>query len=594
MSEYRAPVKDMRFVITELAGLSQIAALPGYEEATPDLVEAVLEEASQLASEVIAPTNMLGDQQGSTVKDGQVYVPSEFKDVYTQFVESGWGGLAMSPEYGGQGLPESLGVAVTEMLQSANLSWSLCAMLTQGAIHAVEAHAPDELKAIYLKKMISGEWTGTMNITESQAGSDLSLVRTLARPEGDAWKVTGQKIFITWGDHDMTDNIVHLVLARTPEAPPGVRGLSLFLVPKRDVGADGVVGEQNGVSTVSIEHKLGIHASPTCVLSFENSAGYLIGELGKGLLCMFTMMNSARLGVGLQGIALSERAYQQAYAYALERKQGNAPGSELTATIIDHADVRRMLLSMKAETEAMRSLAYVAMESLDHAAHNDDDEIRAASQARVDLLTPIVKGWCTENSQVITSLGIKVHGGMGYIEETGAAQHLRDSRILTIYEGTTGIQAGDLVGRKTLRDGGAAVTVLLDEMDQVVADAVAEGPELGDIATELASAVAAARKAVAWLLEHHDDEANIPGAVSYHYLMLMGVTCGGWLMARSAIIAKRKLDEGGADNEFYTAKLLTAKFYAEQTLPRALSHTRSIKFGSHTMMAFTQELFESR
>jgi len=592
MSEYRAPVKDMRFVITELAGLDRIAELSGFEEATPDLVEAVLEEASQLAGEVIAPTNILGDQQGSTVKDGQVYVPAEFSEAYKQFVESGWGGLAMNPEYGGQGLPETLGVAVTEMLQSANLSWSLCAMLTQGAIHAVEAHASDELKAVYLEKMISGEWTGTMNLTESQAGSDLSLVRALARPDGDAWKVTGQKIFITWGDHDMTDNIVHLVLARTPDAPPGIKGLSLFLVPKRHVEADGSLGEQNGVSTVSVEHKLGIHGSPTCVLSFEESTGYLIGEQGKGLLCMFTMMNSARLGVGLQAIALSERAYQQAYEYALERKQGNVPGSQETATIIDHADVRRMLLTMKAETEAMRALSYVAMAALDHAVHNDNEEIRAASQARVDLLTPIVKGWCTENSQVITSLGVQVHGGMGYVEETGAAQHLRDSRILTIYEGTTGIQAGDLVGRKTLRDGGAAVTALLNEIDQVVADAEAAGSELGEIATELAAAVAASRGAVAWLLEHYADEANIPGAVSYHYLMLLGVTCGGWLMARSALIASQK--QGSADSDFYTAKLLTARFYAEQALPRALSHARSIEFGSSTMMAFTQELFESR
>ncbi|MBT8423167.1 MAG: acyl-CoA dehydrogenase [Gammaproteobacteria bacterium] len=592
MSDYRAPVKDMRFVINELAGLEQIAALPGFEEATPDLVEAVLEEAGALAAEVIAPTNVLGDEQGAKVTDGQVTVPAEFKEAYSQFIASGWSGISMDPEFGGQGLPEVVGVAVSEMVQSANLAWSLCAMLTQGAIHALEAHGSDELKAAYLEKMITGEWTGTMNLTEPQAGSDLSLVRSLAKPDGDAWKVSGQKIYITWGDHDMTDNIVHLVLARTPDAPAGVKGLSLFLVPKYTLNADSSPGEINGVHTVSIEHKLGIHASPTCVLDFQNSTGYLLGEVGHGLRCMFTMMNSARLGVGLQGIAVAERAYQQALTYAVDRKQGTAPGFEGTATIIEHADVRRMLLTMKSETEAMRALAYVAMSALDHSHRNPDDDTRAAAHARVDLLTPIVKGWSTENAQVLTSLGIQVHGGMGYVEETGAAQHLRDSRILTIYEGTTGIQAGDLIGRKTLRDGGAAMSALLQDIGATLERVQAGGSELTAIADELSSALDAARDSLQWILDNHASDAHIPGAVSYHYLMLMGVLCGGWQMANAALIAQQKLADGTADENFYAAKLASAKFYAEQALPRALSHARSITHGCETMMAFTQDMFE--
>ena len=593
MPDYRAPVKDMRFVINELAGLQQIAALPGFEEATPDLVEAVLEEAGALATEVVGPTNVLGDEQGASVVDGQVVVPAEFKSVYKQFVESGWSGISMDPEYGGQGLPELVGVAVSEMLQSANLAWSLCAMLTQGAIHALEAHGSAELKARYLEKLITGEWTGTMNLTEPQAGSDLSLVRSFAKPDGDAWKVSGQKIFITWGDHDMTDNIVHLVLARTPDAPAGVKGLSLFLVPKYRVSADGVPGDANGVHTVSVEHKLGIHASPTCVLDFQESTGYLLGEVGHGLRCMFTMMNSARLGVGLQGIAVAERAYQQALPYALDRKQGNAEGFDGTAPIIAHADVRRMLLTMRSETEAMRALAYVAMAALDHSHHNADAAAKAAARARVDLLTPIVKGWSTENAQVLTSLGVQVHGGMGYVEETGAAQHLRDSRILTIYEGTTGIQAGDLIGRKTLRDGGAAMGNLLDEIAATLENVRAAGEELAVIASELDAALTSAQESVAWILKNHANDANIPGAVSYHYLMLMGVVCGGWQMANAALIAKQKLANGTADEDFYTAKLSSARFYAEQALPRAWSHARSITHGCETMMAYTQEMFAS-
>ena len=584
MSDYRAPVKDMRFVINELAELEKIAGLPGYEEATPDMVEAVLEGAAQLASEVIAPTNIIGDEQGTRVENGQVIVPPEFHTAYKQYVEDGWSGIGFNPEFGGQGFPALVAVAVEEMLQSANLAWSLCPMLTHGAIHALESHGSDALKAIYLEKMIAGEWTGTMNLTEPQAGSDLSVVRSNAVPDGDAWKVSGQKIFITWGDHDITENVIHLVLARTPDAPAGVKGLSLFIVPKFLVNEDSSLGDRNTVTTVSVEHKLGIHGSPTCVLDFESSTGYLIGAEGDGLACMFTMMNSARLGVGLEGVSVAERSYQHALAYALERVQGRAPGHDGSAAIVEHPDVRRMLLTMKSEIEAMRAVAYVANGHYDQAERNEDAEQQAFHKARVDLLTPIVKGWITERAQELTSLGVQVHGGMGYVEETGAAQYMRDARILTIYEGTTGIQAGDLIGRKVLREQGATLQSLLDDVNAVAGEL--DG-ELADISAALSLAAEDAKAALVWLLDNHASDPTIPGGVSYHFLMMMGTLCGGWQMARAAKVAQEKLAAGNADTDFYSAKILSAKFYAEQALPRVAAHASSVKSGSATMMAIT-------
>jgi len=592
MSDYRAPVKDMRFVINELAELSELTAYPAFADATPDLVDAVLQEAAQLATEVVAPTNWPGDQQGARIEQGQVHVPESFTAAYRQYVEGGWPGMVMNPEHGGQGLPNAVGVAVDEMMHSANMAWSLCPMLTQGAIHALESHGSPELQQQFLDKLVAGEWTGTMNLTEPQAGSDLSLVRSMATPVDGIWSVSGQKIYITWGDHDMTENVIHLVLARTPDAPAGVRGLSLFIVPKFKVEADGTVGEANSVEVVSIEHKLGIHSSPTCVLNFSDAQGYLVGEIGDGLACMFTMMNSARLNVGLQGVAISERAYQAALAYALDRAQGTAPGFSGTAKIIEHGDVRRMLLTIKAETEAMRALVYVALATLDHAQHAEGEAQQAAA-ARVDLLTPIVKGWCTERSQVLTSIGVQVHGGMGYVEETGAAQHLRDARILTIYEGTTGIQAGDLVGRKILRDGGAALTALLDEMTAVADDLVGVGAELETIGQALLEAVDVCRSALQILLDRHSADPHFAGAVSYHFLMMLGTVAGGWQMGRAALIAEKRRVSDPADAGFYAAKLITARVYAEQSLPLVGAHGRSIKAGSDALMDYSLDQFEA-
>ncbi|MGI9331438.1 MAG: acyl-CoA dehydrogenase family protein, partial [Gammaproteobacteria bacterium] len=464
MSDYRAPVKDMLFVLRDLAGLQAISQLPDYGEATPDLVEAILEEAAQFAAGVIAPVNTIGDSQGTRVEDGQVRVPAEFKDAYRQFVDNGWGSLAQSADHGGQGMPYVVGLAVEEMWQSASLAWSLCPLLTQGAVRAIEEHGDERLKGLVLEKMIAGEWTGTMNLTEPQSGSDLSTVRATAEPDGDAYRITGQKIYITWGDHDMTENVMHLVLARLPGAPAGTRGISLFVVPKRYIEEDGSCGEANAVWPVSVEHKLGIHGSPTCVMGYDKALGYLLGPENQGLACMFTMMNHARIGVGLEGVAVSERAYQQALAYARDRVQGPVAGREDKAAIVHHPDVRRMLMTMKAHIEAMRALACVTGGHLDHGERNPDEAVRAAHLARAQLLTPVVKGWCTETAQYLTSLAIQVFGGMGYVEETGVAQHFRDARITTIYEGTTGIQANDLMGRKTLRDKGQAFNALLADI----------------------------------------------------------------------------------------------------------------------------------
>ena len=576
---YIAPLKDMKFVINELAGLEAVAKLPGYQDATPDTVDAILEEASKFASEVLDPINHIGDQEGSVWENGAVRTPQGFKEAYQQYVAGGWGALPFDPAVGGQGLPKLVATAVEEMLTSSNMSFSLCPLLTQGAIHALELCGSDPLKHTYLAKMIQGSWTGTMNLTEPQAGSDLALVRTRAVPQGDHYKISGQKIFITYGEHDLSENIVHLVLARTPQAPEGVKGISLFLVPKFIPNKDGTPGKRNSARCASIEHKLGIHASPTAVMVFEDAVGYLVGEENKGLSYMFIMMNAARFSVGLEGVSISERAFQRALAYAKERLQGRdlVEGAK-TVPIIRHPDVRRMLMLMKSQTEAMRALAYVVAAAMDFA-HKTGDK---RHQAFVDLMIPVVKGWCTETGIEVASLGVQVHGGMGFVEETGAAQYLRDARITTIYEGTTGIQAMDLVGRKIGRDGGATAKAWLGELKKL--DAKLGGhPE---IRKALADGVKAVEECVDFIVGTKDPRAQFAGAVPF--LKLMGIVAGGWQMARAALAAD-SLQSG--DQDFLKAKKTTARFYADHVLVQAPALRNTVVNGAAGVMALSEDQF---
>ena len=596
MTTYFAPTRDMRFVIEELAGLDQLTRLPGYEDATPDLVEAVLDEAAKLANEVLAPLNKTGDAQGVRLEAGGVLAADGFKAAYQQFVESGWNGISGAPDHGGQGLPELVLTATMEMWNAANMSFALCPLLNAGATEALKQHGSDALKTQYLPNMVSGAWTGTMNLTEPQAGSDLSAVRTKAVPEADYYRLYGQKIFITWGDHDLTDNVVHLVLARTPDAPEGVKGISLFLVPKFLVNADGSLGQRNDVQCVSIEHKLGIHASPTCVMSFgdqDGAIGYLVGKENKGLAHMFTMMNEARQKVGIQGLGVADRAYQQARDYAKERVQGRPLDQKSgdRVAIIQHPDVRRMLMTMKSQVEAMRAFIYVMAADMDLAHKHPDAAERQRRQARVDLLIPVVKGWCTELGVEIASTGVQVHGGMGYVEETGACQYLRDARVAPIYEGTTGIQAADLVGRKLVMDQGKAMAELIQEMYSVQAELARIGSaELTSIGESLAAGVQALEQATQWVLQTFSRDPNAAVAASRNYLMLTGFVCGGWQMARAALAAKVKLD-AGEDPGFYGAKLATVRFYAEQILPQADALLKIVRSGGSSALALPAEQF---
>jgi 3-(methylsulfanyl)propanoyl-CoA dehydrogenase len=580
---YQAPLKDMRFALNELAGLEAVARLPGYQDATPDTVDAILEEASKFASEVLDPINLSGDQEGSVWKDGSVTTPKGFKRAYQQYVSGGWGALPFGPEHGGQGLPKLVATAVEEMLTSSNMSFSLCPLLTQGAIHAIELVGSEALKKGYLGKMTEGVWTGTMNLTEPQAGSDLALVRTRAvrasDPSlGDHYKISGQKIFITYGEHDLAENIVHLVLARTPDAPEGVKGISLFLVPKFLPKPDGSLGKRNGARCASIEHKLGIHASPTAVMVFEDAVGYLVGEENKGLSYMFIMMNAARFSVGLEGVSISERAFQRALAYAKERLQGKdlVEGAK-TVPIIRHPDVRRMLMLMKSQTEAMRALAYVVAAAMDFAHKTGDKK----HQAFVDLMIPVVKGWSTETGIEVASLGVQVHGGMGFVEETGAAQYLRDARITTIYEGTTGIQAMDLVGRKIAREGGATAKAWIAELKKL--DGQLSGhPE---IRKALADGVKAVDECVDFIVASKDPRVQFAGAVPF--LKLMGIVAGGWQMARAALAAAK----GTGDDSFDKAKIATVRFYADHVLVQAPGLRNTVVNGAGGVMALTEDQF---
>src|SRR5450631_3507022 len=594
MSTYHAPLKDMLFVMQELAGLEQVGKLPGYEDATLDTVTAILEEASKFATEVLDPLNVVGDREGSKLMDdGVVKTPTGFKEAYKQFADNGWNGLTKHPEHGGQGLPQLVATPVEEMWHGANLAFALCPLLTQGAIEALELVGSDAQKAMYLPKMVEGVWTGTMNLTEPQAGSDLAAVRTRADPQPDgSFKLRGQKIFITYGDQDYTDNIIHLVLARTPTAPEGVKGISLFVVPKFLVNADGSLGARNDVHCVSLEHKLGIHASPTAVLAYGEhggAVGHLVGEENRGLEYMFIMMNLARYSVGVEGIGISERAYQRALAFAKDRVQGRAPGMDktvATATILQHPDVRRMLLTMKALTEAMRGVAYVTGAAIDNALHHPDVAARKRHQGFVDFMIPIVKGCSTEVAQQVTYLGVQVHGGMGFIEETGAAQHYRDARITTIYEGTTAIQANDLIGRKTARDGGAVARSVIAEISSLATALSGDAnAALAPIGNELQSAAAALASAVDWVVPAYSEASRAAHAASVPYLRLWGLVAGGWQLARGAQIAARLLAENKGDASFYRGKIATARFYAECLLPQAAALARAITVGSESVLA---------
>jgi 3-(methylthio)propanoyl-CoA dehydrogenase len=579
---YRAPLREMRFVLEELLRAGTLSACAQFAEYSDELARSVLEEAAHFAEDVLEPLNRPGDAEGARwTPEGVVAAPG-FRAAYEKFVAGGWPALGSLPEFGGQPVPRVLVSAVGEFWGSANLAFKLGPMLTHGAVHALELTGSQAQKARYLPKMVSGEWTGTMVLTEPQAGSDLGQVRTRAVPEGDHFRLFGQKIFITWGDHDLTANTIHMVLARIEGAPAGVKGISLFIVPKVLVNADGSLGERNDVRCLSIEHKLGIHASPTCVLAFgehSGAVGYLIGEPGRGLEYMFIMMNSARLSVGSEGYAVGERAFQRAAEWARTRVQGRPPGAERgsAATIINHPDVKRMLLMMKAQTEASRALILYAAMQLDLAAASPDAAVRAASQARGELLTPIVKGWCTELGNEIAAIGVQVHGGMGFIEETGAAQYVRDVRITTIYEGTTGIQANDLIGRKIARDRGATLTAFLEEMQREL-EGLAATEELVDgtcrTALEAVGQLARASQALGKALATRPELAL---AVSVPYLKLCGYVAGGWLLAKSAALAEAQLD--GAERAFYAAKIQTAAFYAAQVLPLAAALARVVENG---------------
>jgi len=594
MTEYSAPLKDLKFTVNELADLERISQLPAFEHATADLLDPILDEAARFANEVLGPTNVVGDQEGCRAEDGGVIVPSEFSEAYQLFVESGWQGLDCSPDYDGMGLPSLIGSATSEMWAGANLALSLCPMLTSGAIETIGAHATDELKQLCLPKMISGEWTGTMDLTEPQAGSDLAKIRVQAVPDGSHYKISGTKIFITWGDHEMAENVIHLVLARLSDAPEGVRGISLFLVPKFLMNEDGSMGDRNDVFVQSVEHKLGIHASPTCVLNFgdnDGAVGYLVGQENRGLACMFTMMNLARLQVGVQGLAISERSYQAARDYAKERVQGDVPGRRESARLIQHPDVRRMLMTMKSLIEAMRAIAYVTASTIDISHHAEDADERTKASERTALLTPIAKGWMTEVAQELTSIGIQIHGGNGFVEETGVAQYMRDARILTIYEGTTGIQAIDLVGRKVLADSGSGVQHLLEEIAELDSGLASCGPEFESIRSAVATGHQRLEEATNWLLGKAQDEPSVVYLAAFDYLMLAGTVIGAWQMGRAARIAHEKLTSNDADTAFYEAKIITARFYAEQILPRSAAYLDAATSNGSSAMDLQEEQF---
>ncbi len=588
--DYRAPIEDMLFTLNEIVGLPELIDTGAYPDLSEDLVVAILEEAGKLSSEVLSPIYAKGDQVGARLENGVVQEADGFKAAYDKFVETGFGGLPFDPEYGGQGLPFTLAVALMEMWQGANMAFGLCPMLTEGSVKALTHHGTDEQKALYLPKLISGEWTGTMNLTEPQAGSDVGALRARAEPQSDgSYRIRGTKIFITWGDHEMTDNIVHLVLARLPDAPQGTRGISLFLVPKYLVNEDGSLGMRNDVQCLKLEEKLGIHASPTCVLEFgenEGAIGYLIGEENKGMSCMFTMMNSARLNVGTQGVGIAELAYQRAAGYARDRVQGKAVGQTTKgpSAIIEHADIRRTLLHMKSHVEAARAICMANSVAFDLSTSARDSEDREKAKARAELLTPISKAWSTDMGVEIASLGVQVHGGMGYVEETGAAQIYRDSRIAPIYEGTNGIQAIDLSTRKLTMNGARATLDFVDEIKAFAKDLKGEANQrLSEIGTALSGASKSLEETIEWLLQKSKDQPQDVLAGATPYLRLFGNIAGGYYLARGAKAASEGLAEDGANQDFLKSRIVTAAFFAKNVLPLSSGLSEGITSGSEVL-----------
>ncbi|MEN9982492.1 MAG: hypothetical protein RJB10_371 [Pseudomonadota bacterium] len=595
---YRAPVKDMLFDMQHLANIEQVAQLPGFEDAGFDTAQAVLEECAKFSEGVLSPLNWEGDKNPSSWKNGVVTATPGFKEAYKQFTEGGWQGLQHPQDFGGQGLPKAIGAACVEMIHAANMSFGLCPMLTDGAIEALLTAGSDELKTIYLEKLVSGEWTGTMNLTEPQAGSDLAAVRTRAEPQADgSYKVFGTKIFITWGEHDMAENIIHLVLARVVGAPDGVKGISLFVVPKFMVNKDGSLGERNDVHCVSIEHKMGIKASPTAVLQYGDNGGavgYLVGQENRGLEYMFIMMNAARFGVGVQGISIAERAYQKAVQFAKDRVQSRPVDGSLLASgpIIHHPDVKRMLMTMRAYTEGCRAMAISSAAAYDASHNHPDSEVRKQNLAFYEFMVPLIKGYSTEMSLEVTSLGVQVHGGMGFIEETGAAQYYRDAKILTIYEGTTAIQANDLVGRKTARDGGQTAKGIAAQIEVTEAELMKSGSAAASVVLKhLTAARLAFIDVVNFVAGNTKTSPNAVFSGSVPYLMLAGNLMAGWQMARSLLVAENQLAIGVEDAAFMQAKIITAQFYAEHLLCKAPSMCGSIVEGAASVTALSLDSF---
>ena len=587
----------MQFVLRELAGLEEIAKLPGCEDVL-DVADPILEEAATFASEVLDPINQTGDKEGCTWKDGNVTTPKGFKEAYAQFAKAGWIGLPVPPEYGGQGLPSLMLGPTLEMWNASNVGFANGPLLNQGAIEAIELVGSDEQKKLYIPKLVDGSWTGTMCLTEPQAGSDLAQVRTKAVPSGDHYLLSGQKIFITFGEHDMAENIVHLVLARLPDAPEGTKGISMFIVPKFIVNADGTLGKRNDMICAGIEHKMGINGNPTCTMNLGESGGavgYLVGKANEGLKYMFIMMNAARFSVGVQGMAIADRAYQSALQYAKERVQFRDVGSRSPEPkrIIEHPDVRRMLMWMKSQIEAMRALSYVTASALDLAHKSPDEKVRKENQAFVDLMIPVVKGWCTETSIDVCSTAVQVFGGVGYVEETGIAQQYRDVRITTIYEGTTGIQALDLVGRKLAQDMGATATRVIGVMQKVVKQLEESNhDDVKALAGPLSKAIGALAETSQFIGMSAMGDLRKAVACSVPYLKLWGITAGGWQMARAALVAAEKLDAGDADAEFYKAKITTARFYGSHVLTQSAYLKRQIVDGSGDVMTLTEAQFD--